>query len=152
MPEPGKPAAGDGGRPPAGTDSVLRVGSYRVDTGAVERLVAWHGPGALQLSSGGGSGGSSTTGGSAVAWALRQAALRALAAPPRIASRWNDISLRGTDEGPWTLVFRGELARFAERVLHGDVSLSVTSGPGRVTAHAVLTRAGTPAPSPENPR
>ncbi|MGP3756056.1 hypothetical protein [Streptomyces sp. IBSNAI001] len=148
MPEAGNPPAGDGGRP---SGSVLRVGSYGVDTGAVERLVAWHGPGALQLSPGG-AGGSSATGGSAVAWALRQAALRALAAPPRIASRWNDISLRGTDEGPWTLVFRGELARFAERVLHGDVSLSVTSGPGRVTAHAVLTRAGTPDPSPENPR
>ncbi|MEU9065041.1 hypothetical protein AB0D13_41010 [Streptomyces sp. NPDC048430] len=138
MPETANPAAGHGGHPPVRADSVLRVGSYGVDTHAVERLVAWHGPGALQLSSGGGS---------VVGWALRQAALRALAAPPRIASRWNDILLRGTEEGPWTLVFRGELARFAELVLHGDISLSVTSGPGRVTAHAVLTRAGTPRPS-----
>ncbi|MFJ8859006.1 hypothetical protein ACIRD8_11280 [Streptomyces sp. NPDC102451] len=138
MPEPGRPTARTGSRPPVRADSVVRVGSYGVDTDAVERLVAWHGPGALRLSS---------DSGSAVGWALRQAALRALAAPPRIASRWNDISLRGTEEGPWTLVFRGELARFAERVLHGDVSLSVTSGPGRITAHAVLTRAGTPRPS-----
>ncbi|MCM2411706.1 hypothetical protein [Streptomyces sp. RKAG290] len=36
------------------------------------------------------------------------------------------------------------MARFADTVLHGDVHVSVTTGQGRVTAYAVLTRAAAP--------
>ncbi|MFD7080761.1 hypothetical protein ACFYXV_19985 [Streptomyces sp. NPDC002181] len=120
-------------------DGVLRVGSYSVDAAAVDYLIARHGPEALRLPA--------TTGSPAVRWALRQATLRALAAPPRIAARWGDIALRGDGEGPWTLLFKGEVAPYARSVLHGDVALSVTTRAGRVTAHAVLTRAATP-PTP----
>ncbi|ALC21785.1 hypothetical protein ACH46N_31415 [Streptomyces pristinaespiralis] len=116
--------------------SVLRIGSYGVDADALDRLIARHGAKALELPAGGGS---------AVRWALRQAALRALAAPPRVAGRWRDVDLLGTDGGPYTLIFRGEVARFAETVLRGDISLSVTTGAGRVTAHAVMTRGSGPA-------
>ncbi|ROQ88908.1 hypothetical protein EDE04_7300 [Streptomyces sp. 2132.2] len=116
-------------------NGILRVGSYSVDAATVDRLVARYGSEALRLPA---------TGAPAVRWALRQATLRALAAPPRIACRWGDIALRGEDEGPWTLLFKGEVAPYARSVLHGDVSLSVTTRAGRVTAHAVLTRAASP--------
>lgn len=111
--------------------SVLRIGSYGLHADALDKLIARHGAKALELPAGRGS---------AVRWALRQAALRALAAPPRVAGRWRDVDLLGADDGPYTLVFRGEVARFAETVLRGDISLSVTTGAGRVTAHAVMTR------------
>ncbi|MFJ6480984.1 MULTISPECIES: hypothetical protein [unclassified Streptomyces] len=127
---------------PEHDNGVVRVGSYSVDKDTVERLIAWHGSEALRLPAGDGS---------AVRWALRQATLRALAAPPRVACQWRDVDLLGTGEGPWTLVFRGEVAEYAETVLHGDVSLSVTTGASRITAHAVLTRAGTTRPSPRDP-
>ncbi|MCY0954266.1 hypothetical protein [Streptomyces sp. H27-S2] len=117
---------------------VLRVGSYSVDTDSVERLIARHGPKALHLPD---------RADPALPWAVRQATLRALAAPPRLAGRWGDIALRGGAEGPWTLLFTGEVARYAQSVLHGDVSFSVTHRAGRITAHAVLTRAGTTPPA-----
>ncbi|MEV4681890.1 hypothetical protein [Streptomyces kurssanovii] len=117
-------------------ESVLRIGSYGIAVDSLDRLIARHGLKALKLPAGRGS---------AVRWALRQATLRALAAPPRVAGRWRDVELLGADDGPYTLVFRGEVARFAETVLRGDISLSVTSGAGRVTAHAVMTRGSRPA-------
>lgn len=120
---------------PDGERTVVRVGSYDMRVESFERLVAWHGTEALRLPAG-------RT--SAVGWTLRQAALRALAAPPRVGCHWGDIDVRGPDDGPYTLLFRGEVARFAGTVLHGDVQVSVTTGRGRVTAHAVLTRDAAP--------
>ncbi|MDX2814285.1 hypothetical protein PV410_17235 [Streptomyces sp. PA03-5A] len=116
--------------------TVVRVGSCDVHVDSFRRLVAWHGPEALRLPAGGAS---------AVGWSLRQAALRALAAPPRVGGRWGDIDVRGPEGGPWTLLFKGELARFADTVLSGDVNVTVTADAGRVTAFAVLTRRERPA-------
>lgn len=115
---------------------MVRVGSCDVHVDTFRRLVAWHGPEALRLPAGGAC---------PVGWSLRQAALRALAAPPRVGGRWGDIDVRGPEGGPWTLLFKGELARFAETVLSGDVNVTVTAGAGRVTAFAVLTRREHPA-------
>lgn len=111
--------------------TVVRVGSCDVRLDSFERLVAWHGTEALRLPAGRAS---------AVGWTLRQAALRALAAPPRVGCNWADIDVRGPDDGPYTVLFKGEVARFADGVLHGDVQVAVTTGRGRVTAYAVLTR------------
>jgi phosphopantetheinyl transferase (holo-ACP synthase) len=129
MPERKAEASAEGG-------TVVRVGSCDVHVGSFERLVAWHGPEALRLPAGRAS---------AVGWSLRQAALRALAAPPRVGGRWGDIDVRGPDGGPYTLLFKGELARFADTVLSGDVHVTVTADAGRVTAFAVLTRRERPA-------
>ncbi|MFH0245601.1 hypothetical protein ACGRHY_24990 [Streptomyces sp. HK10] len=81
----------------------------------------------------------------AVRWTVCQAVLRALAAPPRLSCRWDDIEVRGPVGGPYTVVFRDEVARFAESVLRGDINLSVDSGQGRLAASAVLTRNRHPA-------
>ncbi|MFD0024913.1 hypothetical protein [Streptomyces sp. NPDC058382] len=119
-----------------GARTVVRVGSYDLSVESFDRLVAWHGAEALRLPAG-------RT--SAVGWTLRQAALRALAAPPAVGCHWGDIDVRGPEDGPYTLLFKGEVARFADSVLHGDVQVSVTTGRGRVTAYAVLTRDAAPA-------
>lgn len=119
---------------------MVRVGSYSLCLASFERLVAWHGAPALGLPAP--RPGRTTVRDLAVGWALRQAVLRGLAAPPRLSGRWTDIRVRGCAGGPYTIAFRGELAAYADAVLRGDINLSVTDGQGFLTACAVLTRRG----------
>lgn len=117
--------------------SVVRVGTYSARRTDIARLLAWHGQSALVPHAVPGWADSEAA---AVEWTLRQATLRALAVPPRLGARWQDIEIRNPTETPRTLLLRGELARFAARVVRGDIQLSVATDAERITAWSVLTR------------
>lgn len=121
--------------------TVVRVGSYSARRADVARLLARHGTAALLPRNVPGTDGGEA---SDVEWALRQATLRALAVPPRLGARWTDIEIRRLLDGRRTLLLRGELARFAETVVRGDIQLTATADGDRVTAWAVLTRVRSP--------
>lgn len=116
--------------------SAARVGAYSLQIDAFRKLVARHGRHALRLPA----GHDGTQEAMAIRWTVCQAVLRALATPPRLSCRWGDIGVRGPVGGLYTVVFRDEVARFAESVLRGDINLSVDSGQGRLAVSAVLTR------------
>ncbi|MDH6111053.1 phosphopantetheinyl transferase (holo-ACP synthase) [Kitasatospora sp. MAP12-15] len=135
MPEPGR--------------TVLRVGAYSVGSAMLERLLRHHPQRVRALfRDWDGDLAGLPIDRLARLWAVRQAAFRALAAPPRIAGRWTEIEVRCPGDGPCTLLFHGEVARYAAQVLRGDVQLSVTTTGGITTAFALLTRTATPPDAP----
>jgi len=121
--------------------TVVRVGSYSVDPAKFRAIVAQDPNGGAAL----GTDRIVDADGTAAAteWAIKQALLRALAAPLRLRARWAELAAGRHPDGGWTVTSRGPVRQFHEAHTLGHVDVAVTEAHGRITAYAVLTRDST---------